>query len=131
VARLHLKTVALREDGCFSAMLWDNRPFAVSVERTFELLRTVIRNGKYTCKRTTRFEGDPPYPTFEVIVPGHTRILFHKGNIEAHSLGCVLVAESFGMLDGVTSVMESNKGFDEFMSLAGSLDEFEMEVSGR
>ena len=127
--RLQLKTVAVRDDGCFSVLLWDGRPFAVSVERTFENGKPVILNGTYACRRDYYHKGG--YPTFEIHVPGHTRVLFHKGNKEVHSEACVIVAESFSVMDGVTAVSDSKGGFDEFMTLTAGLDEFQMEVTGR
>jgi len=127
--RLQLKTVAVREDGCFSAVLWDGRPFAVSVERTFDDGKPVIGNGIFRCKRSFYNKGG--YPTFEIIVEGHTRVLFHKGNKEADSLACVLVAESFSVMDGQTAISDSKGGFEEFMTLTTGLEEFDMEVTGR
>lgn len=127
--RLELKTVALRDDGAFSVLLWDSRPFAVSVERAQADGLPIIRNGSYLCKRDFFHRGG--YPTFEVQVAGHDRILFHKGNTETDSEGCILVAESFGILSGKTAVLDSKGGFAEFMALAGQLNEFYMEVTGR
>ena len=128
MVRLQLKTIAVRDDGCFSVLLWDGRPFAVSVERTFDD-RVVIGNGVYSCKRDFYHKGG--YPTFEIYVVGHHRVLFHKGNLETHSEACIIVAESFGVLEGQTAVLDSAGGFNEFMRLAEGLDEFKMEVSGR
>lgn len=128
-ARLVLHTVAVREDGCFSVLLWDKRPVAVSVERTFDGLRTVVRGPRHLCNRSFYNKGG--YGTFEIIVPGHERVLFHKGNKETDSLGCICVAESFSFVDGVTSVADSRGGFAEFMNLTEGLTSFFMEVTGR
>ena len=127
--RLKVKTVAVLDEGCFSVLLWDGRPFAVSVERTFENNRCVIENGAYLCKRDFYHKGG--YETFEIFVEGHDRILFHKGNAETDSEGCVLVAESFGVLKGQAAVLDSAGGFTEFMKLSAGLTEFDMEVTGR
>lgn len=127
--RLQLKTVAVRGDGCFSVLLWDGIPFAVSVERTFADGKPVIGNGKFLCKRD--FYHRSGYPTYEIQVDGHNRILFHKGNVETNSEACICVAESFGQLGGATAILDSRHGFDEFMLLTGSIDSFGMEVSGR
>lgn len=126
---LELKTVAIREDGCFSVLLWEGRPFAVSVERTFEDLRVVIGNGLYDCKRTQYIKGG--YPTYEITAPGHSRVLFHKGNKETDSEACVVVAESFGVIDGQTAVLDSAHGFNTFMQLTNGVDSFKMLVTGR
>lgn len=127
--RLELKTIAVREDGCFSVLLWDRRPFAVSVERTFENLRIVIPNGIHHCVRSVYYKGN--YATFEIKIAGHTRVLFHKGNLEEHSEACVIVAESFTVLNGQTAIGDSKGGFEELMQLAKNEQEFLMEVSGR
>jgi len=126
---LELKTVALREDGAFGVLLWDGRPFAVSAERTFENLRTVINGGPYKCRRDFYYKGR--YETFEIEVPGHDRVLFHKGNVEGDSEACVLVAESFSAIGDATAIADSKHGFEEFMQLAAGLSEFDMLVTGR
>lgn len=130
-----LKRVARREDGCFGVLLHhapgtfelDGAPFAVTVERTFENSRVVIPSGVARCTRTTYWKGG--YPTYEIHVPGHTRLLFHKGNMESQSLGCVLVAKSFGeigMAHGapVNGVIDSAGGFADLMRRSGNVDEF-------
>lgn len=127
--RLQLSTVAVRDDGAFSALLWDGRPFAVSVERTFDDGEPVIRDGVFDCVRSFFQHGG--YETFEIIVPGHTRVLFHKGNTEDDSLACVCVAESFSTVDGKTAVIDSKHGFEEFMTLTAGLKAFQMRVTGR
>ncbi len=126
---MELKTVAIRVDGCFSVLCWDTLPFAVSVERTFDADITVIRNGTYKCKRDFYHHGN--YETFQILVPGHDRVLFHKGNKEIDSMACVCIAESFTQMDGVTAIADSKHGFEEFMNLTKDLNEFELVVSGR
>ena len=129
MTRLEIVTVSVRDDGCFSALLWDKRPFAVSVERTFENGRIVIGNGIYRCTRDFYHKGG--YETFEIQVDGHDRVLFHKGNTESDSTACVIVAESFGELNGQTAVLDSKGGFNEFMTLTAGLENFLVWVHGR
>ena len=128
-ARLELHTVAVLPDGCFSVLLWDGRPFAVSVERTFDDGRPVIQAGEYECVRTTYHKGG--YETFEIIIKGHTRVLFHKGNTEDDSLACVLVAEAFGVMGQKVAVLDSRTGFGQFMEATAGLERFTMKVTGR
>ena len=129
MTRLEIVTVAVREDGCFSALLWDKRPFAVSVERTFENGRVVIPNGIFRCTRDFYHKGG--YETYEIQIDGHDRVLFHKGNTENDSTACVIVAESFGELNGQTAVLDSKGGSAEFMKLTAGLDHFLAWVHGR
>ena len=126
---LELKTIAIREDGCFSVLLWNKRPFAVSVERTFDSGHPIISEGMYQCRRDFYHKGG--YETFEIIIQGHDRVLFHKGNTETDSIGCVCIAEKFGSLNRKLAVLESKEGFDEFMQLTAGLDSFNMEVTER
>jgi hypothetical protein len=147
--RLELKTVAIRDDGCFSAALWDGRPFAVALERTFEHgeaahgKRIVVQAGLVLCRRDFYHKGG--YETFEIEIPEHDRVLFHRGAIEEHSLACVILGESFGGFDALnkaysqhaiddsarTALLGSSVAFAEFMKLAEGLREFHMLVSGR
>lgn len=120
-----------------SEVLDDPRPFAVALERTFADLRgtppaperPVLGNGRFPCKKTKYHRGG--YVTFEILVPGHSRILFHRLNWEDQSEGCVGIGESFAVLDGRTAIGDSKGGFDEFWSLVKDLDEFDLVVSGR
>lgn len=146
--RLELKTISIIPDGCFSALLWDNRPFGVAVERTFEAgeaehgKQVVIPAGIVRCTASRYHKGG--YPTFELHVEGHTRVLFHKGNREEASEACVVVGEQFGGYNRITkaysahcgptdqvAVLASGSAFDELMSLAAGLSEFYALVSGR
>lgn len=126
---IELKTVAVRADGCYGVLLADGRPFAVTVERTFENNRTVLENGQYHCERSVYHRGG--YPTFEIMVDGHSRVLFHKGNVEIDSEGCVLVAESFGVMNGQAAISDSKGGFAEFWELTKAMSSFVLTVSGR
>lgn len=126
---LELKTVAVIPDGgCFSAALWKGKPFAVTLERTFDDGKPIIRDGSFLCQRSYFERGK--YWTFEIMVPGHTRVLFHRGNFESDSLGCVLVAESFAVIDGKLGVGDSH-GLTELLALTDGLKQFNLLVSGR
>jgi hypothetical protein len=122
-----LKRVAVHEYGAFGVLLKQDIPFAVTLERTFENLRVVVPTGTVVCKSSTYYKGG--YPTYELIVEGHSRVLFHKGNKEEHSRGCVLVAESFHDFGDVPGVANSAGGFKEFMKLTEGVPAFRLEVS--
>lgn len=127
--RLKVVTVAIIEDGCFSALCWDGKPFAVSLERTFQELYVVIPAGVHKCTATTFHRGG--YATFEIEVEGHKRVLFHKGNWEGDSEGCMLIGEEYGTLHDKPAIIHSGQGFTELMRLAEGLTEFYMQVTGR
>lgn len=124
-----IKTLAVLPSGCFSGFLFRGVPFAVTLERTFDKDAPVIESGIWRCKRDFYHAGG--YPTFEIIVPGHTLVKFHKGNREKHSRACVLVGEQFAVFDGEPGIAQSGAGFDEFMRLAAGVSEFDLAVTGR
>lgn len=123
--RLHIKTAAIRPHGTYSTLLWDDEPFAVSVE----VSPPVLVDGIYRCHRDHYFKGG--YATFEIEVPGHDRVLFHRGNFGNQSKACVIIAESFSVLDGKVAIADSAHGFEEFMKLTAGLETFDVLVSGR
>ncbi len=70
------------------------------------------------------------YWTYEVTgVEGHDNLLFHKGNTEADSEGCVLVAEAYDPIGGIPGISSSANGFGEFMARCGEVPEFDLLVS--
>ena len=125
--QLELVRVAVAEEGAFGVLLQDNLPFAVTLERTFgDADRIVIPPGDHKCRSTTFFKKG--YPTYEVAVPGHKRVLFHIGNLEEDSTGCILVGLEFGAVEGKWGVLLSRLGFREFMKRAAGCAEFLLRV---
>ena len=131
-----LHRVAIRHEGAFGVLLHDGLPFAVTLERTYDELDERGRSspkiplGVYRCRRDFFHRGG--YITYEIRVPGHSRLLFHRGNTEKDSEGCVLVAESFGELGREPAILESVMGFAEFMRRASSVGvEWDLAVTER
>lgn len=96
-----------------------------------------IPPGTYVCRRTVYHRHG--IKTFEVTgVPGRSRILFHTGNTEEDTQGCILVGLRVGplaVLDEETgerrqkiAVLNSKPAFDRFMAALEDVDEFELEV---
>ena len=130
--RWRLQRLSILEAGAFGVLmdateeLW---PFAVTLEPTYEALRVKIPPGLYVCRRTIFYRGKPkPYETFEIVVPGHDMIKFHRGNIEPETDGCPLVGARFGTLYGNKAVLQSKEGFAELMLRAGGAQELTLEV---
>lgn len=123
-----LKRVAILNSGAFGVLMANGIPFAVTLERTYDPDNSVkIGAGPHSCTRSRYNKGG--YDTFEIEVPGHDRILFHKGNTELHSEGCILIAESFAMFGDKPGVALSKDGFEEFMRRAAGMDSFTLEVT--
>ena len=126
---LILKRIADNKDGTFGVLLDGQIPFALTLERQWlnnEKGKSCIPVGEYTCKRvlSPKF-GD----TFEVQnVPNRSNILFHKGNINYDTHGCLLVGEQFEKFDDKTAVLSSAKGFSEFMERLKGEKEFLLRI---
>ena len=126
---LTLKRVARDDYGTFGVLIHNDTPFAVTCE---DLWRenspniSCIPVGMYRCVRVQ----SPKFGnTFEVTgVEGRTHILFHKGNTEDDTHGCVLIGERFEALNGKTAVLDSGSGFGEFMRLMEDVDSFPLHI---
>ena len=113
---------------------FEGKPFAVTLEPAW--LNNLVDNscipsGDYLCKRV----DSPKYgDTFEITgVPGRTHVLFHWGNLEKNTKGCVLVAEKFGILGSDTAILQSRNssggGFNEFLDIVKDRDDFWIRIS--
>lgn len=85
-----------------------------------------LPHGVYRCIRGVhRLHDLKPFETFEVMrVPGATGILFHVGNYNKDSEGCILVGQGV-MAD---ALVYSRKAFEDFMEKQGTCTEFFLEV---
>jgi len=113
------------DDGTFGVVLDEKIPFCLTVERPWlnnKVGESCIPSGEYVCRRvqSPRF-GD----TFEVTkVSGRTAILFHKGNVEDDSHGCIILGEQYESLNGKTAVFASGKAMNEFLQRTTGVQEF-------
>lgn len=124
-----LKRVSNTDDGVFGVLLDGATPFAITLEnpwRDNKKNESCIPIGLYRCERVlSRKFGH----TFEVIaVQGRSNILFHKGNLEDDTLGCILVGEQFETLNGKTAILQSGKGYGEFMDRLNGEDRFALNI---
>ena len=113
------------EHGTFGVVRINKEVFCVDLEPRDEENASNISSipaQQYICKRiiSPRF-GE----TFEIMdVPGRTDVLFHSGNTDDNTLGCVLLAQYFGKLGKDRAVSNSGDTFKEFMKVMEGVDEF-------
>jgi hypothetical protein len=77
-----------------------------------------IPAGTYTCKP---FSGAKYKNVYQVMdVPGRSAILLHHGNTEADTLGCILLGNRVGEINGQPAVLDSKNCFKRFRELIGA-----------
>lgn len=110
-----LKRHSITDKGCFGTLTFMDQHMGVTLERYFkELKGPKIPEGTYNClKGIHKLHSGEQIKTFEILgVPDHTGILFHYGNIQEDSNGCVLLGE-FQVGD---HIINSRMTFNEFMN---------------
>lgn len=122
---LFLKRIGNNDQSTFGVLLNGTVPFAVTLELPWRDNRpdvSCIPNGSYICKRV----DSPRFGiTFEITgVKGREHILFHSGNTNEDTHGCILVAESFDPVKGTDGIVQSKKGFDDFLKATAGQDQF-------
>ena len=137
-----------REDGIFSDLCRADtgESIAVSIEHAFPagidgsdrpLWGAIIQPGTYTCVRgqhhLASMADGVTFETFEVTgVEGHSGLVFHKGNVDADTKGCVCLGLAFIAAPvsplHVDMVLNSARAFDKFLSLQIGYNSFTLTV---
>ena len=129
--RLKMQRIYYGDHGTFGVLIDDTGPICLTLENPWVHNRANVsciptKHGYYICKRI-----DSPHfgDTFEVTnVASRTHILFHKGNTEDDTRGCIILGSNFGELKGKPAVLGSKPAFDKFMRLLEGIDEFELDL---
>lgn len=130
---LRLKRIWFKEEGVFGELCSvTDKHYFYTLEHSYGG-KAKIPNGTYTCKRGPhRLHGmTEDFETFEVTgVPGHTGLLFHWGNYNKDSNGCILIGESITKPGTMYRSMLTNSraAFKQFMLLTSGLDAFTLIV---
>lgn len=133
---LKLDRVQYRSDGIFSHLLDDkNNIIAYTLEHSYAHdgeYSPKIPDGVFKCIRGPhRLESmTQDFITFEITgVDGHTNLLFHQGNFNKDSEGCILLGEAIIDSAGIEMISHSADTFAKFMELQKDVDSFTLTVS--
>ena len=106
------------DEGAIGALLFNERVFSWTLEPDCgDPEKPQIPAGSYSVRK---FSGYKYKNTIEILVPGHTAVLFHSGNIEAHTEMCVLMArfpgylKPKGKIHRVRAILDSRSVYKHF-----------------
>lgn len=126
-----LQRTSFEETGIFGQLLSsDNQLIAITLEHSYSVgpskFAAKIPNGVYPCVRGIHhLEKTGAFETFEVMnVPGHSGILFHAGNFNCDSDGCVLL----GLERNGNMITNSRFAFFKFIDLLKGVNAFQLTV---
>lgn len=121
--------IAYIPDGTFGVLFDEDIPFCLTLEREWkdnQRGESCIPVGGYICDRvqSPKF-GD----TFKVQnVYQRSDILFHKGNIEDDSHGCIILGEQYHKYKGKISIKASREGYAEFKERTKDVNSFSLGI---
>lgn len=104
-------------------------PFCLTLELPWKQNKkniSCIPAGVYHCKKTSSPKFGETYEVTEV--QNRTHIVFHKGNLDEHTKGCILLGESFGLLEGEPAILSSRDAFTEFKYKLRNENEFILDL---
>jgi len=123
-----LKLIRLEQttQGALGAVVLNGEYFcSFLMPDAFDYKKYQIPSGRYLCRR---YHGTKWTDTFEIVVPGHTALLFHAGNVEAHTEGCIILGQYPGKLKGNRAVLNSGTTFKNFMRRMEHVEEFYVNI---
>jgi hypothetical protein len=135
---MNLIRTEFREDGIFGHLLDDKgQSIAMTLEHAYQQpdgsWAPKIYDGQFICVRGPhRLNGmTADFETFEITgVKGHEGLLFHAGNFDKDSSGCILLGEDIvTQADGSEMVTNSRATFAKFMNGLDGVTEFLLTVS--
>ncbi len=124
-----LLRVAYIPDGTFGVLFDEETPFCLTLEREWKDNKrnvSCIPKDNYLCESIWSNKFGSTYEVKEV--KGRSHILFHKGNIEDDSHGCIILGEQFGVLGEKNAILCSGDAFAEFKMRLNEEHFFKLEV---
>ena len=130
---LKLIRVEHRDDGIFSELMDEKgKIIARTLEHSYDK-KPKLYDGQFTCVRGMHQLRSmrQPFETFEITgVQGHSNILFHAGNWNEDSEGCVLLGEGTAYSPKGQMITASRQTFMNFMDMLNGINTFTLIVQG-
>lgn len=117
------------EHGTIGILKIDKVVFCYTLEPTDKLNKSnesSIPAQQYICEKifSSKFGG-----TIQVLnVPGRSHILFHAGNVQGDTLGCILLGDTIGKLKGARAILNSGKTFRRFLDLMSNENQLHLTI---
>lgn len=129
MAEVRIVRLEQTKDGALGSMVLLGELFCTTLEPdSGDAVKNQIPAGVYLCRR---FHGSRWPNTFEILVPGHSAVLFHAGNTESDSQMCVLLGQYPGKLNfggrHARAVLNSGVTFKRFLEILKDQEEFTAE----
>jgi hypothetical protein len=118
------------DHGTFGTLLIDGEAFCVTLEpvdlNNIAYL-SCIPTGVYLCKA----HNSPTYgKTFLVTdVPHRENVLFHAGNRDENTAGCILLGQYYGKLKTDRAILNSGDTFKAFLERMWDVESFALNIS--
>lgn len=122
-----LHRTELSDTGIFGYLSQDKDELFATLEHSYDKEPKLLP-GLYICKRGIHYLKDlkTAFETFEIMnVPGHSGILFHPGNYNEDSEGCILI----GTARVGNMVTDSRAAFKRFMAFQDGVQQFNLVVA--
>ena len=116
---LEILIVEKSQEGNIGVLLLDGKAFCWTMTRDYTDKVYAIPEGLYPYERYV----SPTYgETFQVLVENHSALLFHSGNLETASKGCIILGKYPGELGGKRAVLSSKETFRRFLKFMGETE---------
>lgn len=126
---LELTRVAEHRGATLGVLSFDGMPRVVTLEEAWrdnQRQISCIPTGNYTISR----HRSPKFGETFIVndVPGRSHILFHAGNTDEDTLGCILVGCEYGEIKKKPAVLRSRAAFLLFMNLLTGIDRVSLQI---
>ena len=126
------------DEGIFGVLKLEGRCFCVTLELPWYSNKSTsdtpndssdissIPDGTYICYRVQSPSRGEVWQLQDV--PNRQHVLIHAGNTVKDTLGCILVAQYFGKLQGNRAVLNSGTTFSQFMDVTKQVNRLDLMI---